>query len=314
LLRKFSEGRVNGRVRQINIGRWPDVSVVKARKRALELKSSIADGADLTAEGDAVKSTFAALAARYVEYVKAPDKRTWAQDEKILARYFKSWSARRLCDVTRDDVVQLHERIGKAHGKYAANRAIALLRAMFNSAIDWKLIIGENPAARVKFFKKTKREQFLAPDELRRVNAALMKEPNEYWRAYFPLVRMLGPRRGELLAAKWKYIDLQQKTWHLPMTKAERSHLLPLPEQAAPILESLPSCGNSEWVFPGAGKTGHLVEAKSAWQRIRNRAGVSDVRIHDLRRMLGSWLAAAGYGLSMIGKALNHSSPTSTAI
>jgi integrase len=211
-------------------------------------------------------------------------------------------------------VVRLHEAIGTDRGKYAANRAIALLSAMFNSALDWKVFAGDNPAARIKMFKEDKRERFLSPDELRRVNDALLQEPSPFWRSYFPLICRLGPRRGELLAARWADVDLEQRTWHLPITKAGRSHLLPLPAPAVAILERLPSRGGSEWVFPGIGKTGHLVEPKSAWGRIRARAGVPDVRIHDLRRTLGSWLAAAGFGLPMIGKALNHSSLASTQV
>ena len=101
------------------------------------------------AGSDTDKSTFEALALRYVEYVKAHGKRTWARDEAMLGLYFKRWYTRRLSDITRDDVVRLHEAIGTDDGKYSANRAIALLRAMFNFAHDdWKLFIGENPAAR----------------------------------------------------------------------------------------------------------------------------------------------------------------------
>jgi len=98
------------------------------------------------------------------------------------------------------------------------------------------------------------------------------------------------------------------------MTKAGRSHLLPLPTSAVEILSYLPSRDHSEWVFPGSGATGHLSEPKKAWQRIRERAGIRDVRIHDLRRTLGSWLAGQGYNLQLIGKALNHSSVSTTQV
>ena len=56
------------------------------------------------------------------------------------------------------------------------------------------------------------------------------------------------------------------------------------------------------------------MEPKKAWHRIRKSADVSDVRIHDLRRTLGSWLAASGYSLPLIGRALNHSNVSTTAI
>src|SRR5437762_3073017 len=106
-------------------------------------------------------------------------------------------------------------------------------------------------------FRKEKRERFLSPDELRRVNEALAEEPNVFWRAYFPLSLLLGTRRSELLSARWADIDLEQQTWWLPMTKAGRSHLLPLPSPAVQVLRLLPGRQESEWVFPGIGATGH---------------------------------------------------------
>lgn len=321
------ECRVHGRVRRMTIGRWPAMPVVKARKKALEWKSVIAEGGDPMAGSEGDKITFGALAARYVKYVKAHGKKSWQRDATRLgvadesekkekrAAHFTPWHTRRLCDITRADIVGLHESIGKKHGHYEANRAIALLRAMFNLGIDeLRLFAGENPAARIRLFKEKKRERFLSPDELQAVNRALLAEPNAEWRAFFPLVCMLGPRKSELLAAKWIDVDLKQRTWSIPETKSGRTHLLPLPAQACAIIEALPSRGESEWLFPGVGKTGHLTEPKAAWGRIRSAAKVPDVRVHDLRRTFGSWLAGAGFGLPLIGAALNHKSAASTAV
>ena len=289
------------------------MSVAKARGLALKMKGSMADGVDpAAAETEAV--TFAALVARYIEHAKQHGKKTWRQDEQALALYVpKGWNTRRLSDITRDDVVKLHDHVGKEHGHYAANRLVALLRAMWNRAIDWRVFSGDNPAARVKLFKEDKRERFLSPDELVRVNEALLAEP-EPWRSYFPLVLLTGTRRMELLTAKWENVDLTARTLKLTDTKNGRTLLLPLPLAAVAILEALPSRGASEWLFPSYGKTGHVTEPKTAWDRIRESAGCGDVRIHDLRRTLGSWLAGAGFSLPMIGRALGHQSPSSTAI
>jgi integrase len=86
----------------------------------------------------------------------------------------------------------------------------------------------------------------------------------------------------------------------------------PLPNAAVEILKALPR--SSEYVFPGAGTSGHLTEVAKVWRRIRKRAGVPDARIHDLRRTLGSWLAAQGYSLPLIGRALNHTNVSTTQI
>ena len=226
-----------------------------------------------------------------------------------------SWRHRRLSDLTREHIAELHARVGRDSGHYTANRALALLRAMFNLARTWGLCSGDNPATGIRAFREEKRDRFLRPDELSRALVAIDQEPDWRWRAYFRLALLLGPRRQELLRAQWPELDFAARAWRLPTTKAGRPHLLPLPMPAVEILESLPSRGKSEWLFPSpTSRSGHLEEPKKAWQRIRERANTKDVRIHDLRRTLGSWLAASGYGLPMIGRVLNHSQPSATAV
>jgi integrase len=184
---------------------------------------------------------------------------------------------------------------------------------MLNRAVDWEMLRGANPAQRMKLFREQKRERYLSPDELQKVNAALLQEPDWRWRAYFPIALMLGTRKSELLAMRWEDVDFTARTWRIPETKAGNSHLLPLPIPAIAILEEVPSRGKSEWVFPGEGSSGHIVEPAKAWQRIRKRAGVPDVRIHDLRHTLASWLIAQGFNLPLIGRALNHTQTATTA-
>jgi integrase len=144
------------------------------------------------------------------------------------------------------------------------------------------------------------------------VNRALLEEPDWRWRAYFPLALMLGTRKSELLSARWSDIDLETRTWRIPETKAGNSHLLPLPGPTVTILSPLPSRGNSDWVFPGDGASGHIVERRKHGSECA-RAGVADVRIHDLRHTLASWLVAQGFHLPLIGRALNHTQTETAA-
>jgi integrase len=184
---------------------------------------------------------------------------------------------------------------------------------MFNLAKTWELLKGDNPAYGIKPFREEKRQRFMTPEELQKVNAALLEEPDWRWRAYFPLALMLGTRKSELLSMRWADIDPIASTWRIPETKAGNSHLLPLPKPAMEVLKALPSREQSEWVFPGDGASGHIVKPAKAWQRIRRRAGVIDVRIHDLRHTLASWLVGQGFNLPLVGRALNHSQPATTA-
>ena len=84
---------------------------------------------------------------------------------------------------------------------------------------DWGLLRGENPAARIRLLPETRRDRFLSPDELARVNFALDQEPNQYWRAYFVLSLLLGTRKTELLSARWSDVDLMRQTLRISRTK-----------------------------------------------------------------------------------------------
>jgi integrase len=299
------------------LGQYPDLTVLLARKKVLEIKTTIAQGHDPAAERQIQrhKPTFGELVGDYLERHAKPHKRSWREDEGLLRRYVpKGWFNRSVSDISHDEIARLHAAIGSHHGEYGANHLVRLIRAMLNLARDWGYLHGDNPASRIKFFREKKRDRYLSADELRRVNAALAEEPNEYWQAYFALSLLLGTRRSELLSARWADIDFDAKTWLIPETKAGRSHLLPLSGAAVSILAKLSSRAPSEWVFPGKGLTGHLVEPKTAWQRIRKAAGVPDVRIHDLRRTLGSWLAGQGYSMQLIGRTLNHANVSTTQI
>ena len=322
------EGRVKGRVRRITLGPHPALSLSVARDEALAMAAAVARGEDPAAARARERGelTFGGLAELYFERHARPRKRSAGQDERmlrdVLGRPGKEpaliparWRHRRLSDLTRQDIAELHARVGRDSGHYAANRGMALLRTMFNLARTWGLVSGDNPATGIRAFHEEKRDRFLNPDELSRALVAIDQEPDWRWRAYFRLALLLGPRRQELLRARWPELDFPARSWRLPTTKAGRPHLLPLPTPAVEILESLPSRGQSEWVFPSpTARSGHLEEPKKAWQRIRERANTKDVRIHDLRRTLGSWLAASGYGLPMIGRVLNHSQPSATAV
>ena len=86
-----------------------------------------------------------------------------------------------------------------------------------------------------------------------------------------------------------------------------------LPSAALEILKRRQG-NDSDFVLPGHGASGHLQEPKGAWKKILTSAGISDLHLHDLRRSLGSWMAAGGASLPMIGRQLGHHDVQTTAI
>jgi integrase len=312
------EGRVRGRVRRITIGRYPDLSVLAARNRAQEIRTAIAQGRDSADERIAERhqQTFGDLIDAYLDRYAKLHRRSWPTDERRLRVHCARWSSRRLCDIKRSDVEKLHHQVAENSGPVEANRTVELLRAMFSKAALWELMSGPNPALGFDRSPEQARERFLSPQELTRVNEALLAEPDWRWRNYFPLLLLLGARKSELLRARWEHVDLEQRLWLIPTSKTDLSRFVPLPAPAVQIIERLSSRGQSDWLFPVrvASSSGHTENAGVAWRRIRERAGVPDVRVHDLRRTLGSWLAGAGYSLPIIGKALGHSTAAATQI
>jgi len=299
----------DGRNRRLGLGRYDKgVTVENARRDAKARLSEAANGADPAAERRA--ATFSELEKEYFERHAKLHKTSWRADEWLLGRYISdSWKGRKLNSFTHDEMGRLHATVGRDHGQSAANHLMRLLRCMWNLARDWELVrFDENPCSRIKWFKERRRERFLSPDELKRINGSLLAETDWRWKAYFPLCVMLGLRRSELLSLSWQDIDLDTKTLRLKKTKNDRVHVLPLTSPVVRILEDLPSRAAGSWVFPGDRRGQHLAEPSKAWQRIRKRSGLVEVTIHSLRHTTASWMAGAGFGLQMIGRALNHSS------
>jgi integrase len=307
--------KIQGRPERVTLGLYPDLSIEQARGKASAMNAAIARGEDPAQQRRAIRGemTLGDLFAVYLERHSKVYKRSWVEDEEQFRRYLQGWRSRRLSTLRKSDIALLHGRVGKEHGPYAANRLIALLRAMFNRAADWGWE-GSNPAIGITKFRERARERFLEADELPRFFRALSEELNTTVRDYVLLSLLTGARRCNVLAMRWEELNLERATWTIPQTKSGEAFTVALSIPALKVLRERQQSATSEWVFPGIGTSGHLVEPKATWKRILRRAGIQDLRLHDLRRTLGSWQAATGASLSIIGKTLAHKNVATTAI
>ena len=156
---------------------------------------------------------------------------------------------------------------------------------------------------------------FLQGDELPRFIESLNNEANEVLRDFFYICLFTGARCGNVMEMKWEDVNLERGTWQIVETKNGESHTIPLSEQVLEILTNKFSSRFNQWVFPSPNSSsGHIEEPKKAWQRILKNAGIENLRIHDLRRTLGSWQAATGANSYVRGKSLGHKSQEATAI
>lgn len=310
--------RVNGRQRFLTLGPYGPLALDAARKLALRRKAEVIEGHDPLADRQAARHalTLREMAALYLERHAKPRKKTWEADERRLNRLvLPRLGARPLATITRADLADLHHEIG-ATRPHEANRTTALLSKLFECAISWGRLPDNhaNPARRIQKFKEAKRDRWVTPEEMPRLLQAIGNERNIYIRGALILYILTGLRRSELLGIRREWIDWSRRELRLPDTKAGRPHYLPLSGPAMAILRSLPVEEGNPHLFPGQRPGRPLTELKMAWERVRTLAGVPDVRIHDLRRTAGSWLAQAGHSLHLIGRVLNHSTPSTTAV
>ena len=308
------EKRIRGRMRRLTIGPYGPLTVDQARKLAATHVGAIAQGDDPAQirQDRLHEPTFGELTAQYLER-HAPRKRSARDDQAMLTTHLAVFRTRKLTDINRNDVARLHAQVGEM-APYRANRLVALLRKMFNLARDWGLYAGENPATRIQMFREEARDRFVQPEELPRLFQAIAEEADPSIRGVLLTALLTGARRSEVLTMRWDEVSLTRAEWRIPHTKAGRPHLLPVPHALVAMLRSLPMVEGNPYVFVGQNGAGHLHDMKRAWDRIRVKAEIRDVRFHDLRRTVGSWLAASGENLHLIGKVLNHRDVSTTAI
>jgi len=307
------------------IGQYPDLSIEQARAKASEYNTNTAEWKAKEYEGASPferrrELTLSAALEEYIEkHLKAkaqnPD-RAVKDTRWQIDKYAASLKNRNLSSIRREHLRSLHAGIGDKNGKFTANRLLQTIRAIFNHALRTELWSGQNPAAGISPFHEESRSRFLQPNEFPKFLKTLTSEKNIDLRDLVLLAVFTGARRQNLLAMRWAELDLKRGMWNIPLTKNGEPHIVPLTTEATKILADRQRSRNGDgWVFPSpVSESGHLENPKRAWAQFRKRAGIADVRLHDLRRTLGSWEAGSGVPLLTIAKTLGHQSTDATQV
>ncbi len=312
---------VAGKPEKIKVARWPDVGVEVARKMASKIIGAIAAGGNPNEEKRAARRS-QTLQQAFDAYMLLPtrtrSKRPRAaktlHDYRLqYTAHLSPWADRPLSKITRHDVEELHNRLGANNGHYAANRMLELLRGIYNAAIE-KGFAAKNPALGIMPFEEIPRERFLLPSEMARFFEALEAEKSDKTRDAIMLMLLTGQRKTNVLSMRWEDVNLEDAIWELPTTKTGK-HRVPLSVSALEILKRRKKHPlKPEFVLPGLHERGHLKDITKAWTRIKERSKLGDLRMHDLRRSLGSWQTATGASLQIVGKMLGHKRPETTQI
>jgi integrase len=183
---------------------------------------------------------------------------------------------------------------------------------MWNKASEWGWR-GTNPVRGIKKFIEMPRKRFLKPAEMQRFFQALAQEPNQTFDAFVLLCLFTGAREGNVLAMRWADVDFADWLWSIPDTKNNEPQEVPLVPAAAEVLKRQRKIADSEWVLPGRTPGTHLTGFRKNWSRLLKRAGITNLRIHDLRRSMGSWGIREKVPLVLIMDILGHKTIDVTA-
>lgn len=323
----------------LKLGLFPDMTVENARKAAEKVLGQFAQGSNPAEEKRTEKAamTLGEAFDRYMREYASPRgvKRTddmralWERclgdlpdlpAKKHGRKRTKhpagvNWQNRKIEKIQTSDVRSLHSAIGATHSTMS-NRVVELLSTVFNRAIEWGHK-GVNPTKGVKAFGETKRDRFMQPEEFPRFLEALAADTNEAFKAFVLLSLLTGARRENVLGMRWDQVSFDRRVWRIPDNTSKNGEpiLIPLSKEAIEILEARQKeTGDSPFVFPAESASGYMTPPKKRWATLMERAGLSDLHIHDLRRTMGSWMAIGGASLLVIGKLLGHKSVDATMI
>jgi integrase len=319
VLRYRSRG---GRQSTFTIGSFPDWQTTAGREEARRLKRLIDQGGDPTAEIAAARGapTFNDLCDRTLEeHVPRKAKGTQKDYRGMIRHHLRPALGRlKVADVTFADADGLHRRITKRGTPVIANKCALLAHKMFELAGKWGWRDGANPFRHIERNRETARNRYVTPEERPRLARALERHRDPQAAAIFEFLMLTGCRVGEALSARWDDMDLERGTWSKPASavKQRRHHSVPLSKPALSLLAGLRRATNSEWVFPSPAANGsapgHRLGIAKNWREICRAAGITGLRIHDLRHSFASELVSAGASLPLIGALLGHSNPTTT--
>ena len=316
-----AQTRGPGGPKRVTVGRHGVIPADQARRRAALIIARVKAGEEPSPAPMAPRTgpTVAEIAARYLEeHVAVRCKPATAEQcGRVIRKYIlPELGDLPLAAVGRKHVTEMHYKLCDAPAM--ANKAVATCSRMFNQAEAWGLAPeGGNPCRFVVKYRERKRERFLTEGEFRRLGRLLSEAAAEGGMsaraaAAIRLLMLTGCRRNEILTLRWEDVDLDAGELHLRDAKTG-PRAVPLSPSAAKILADLPRVAGGPWVFPGKKPGDHLSSIDARWYRLRARAGLEDVRLHDLRNAFASRALALGESLPMIGKLLGHTQVETTA-
>ncbi|MFZ9502486.1 MAG: tyrosine-type recombinase/integrase [Beijerinckiaceae bacterium] len=200
------------------------------------------------------------------------------------------------------------------------NRALNLFKATMSKAVEWEVVgMERNPARGVKNLPDhARKERFITPREASDLIAALRLSENQMLFPFVGFLLLTGARKSEAASMRWEDVRLESGAWTIPLSKSGKPRHVPLSQGAvrmmhdARVIIERSQLRRSVYVFPNP-KTGKpFRDLFHGWDAARRRAGLQDVRLHDLRHSYASALVNSGRSIYEVQKLLGHADVRTT--
>lgn len=317
----FLKTRIAGRQRWITIGRLGSPWTVEtARKRAIELLAEAVRGNDVGQELREQRRVMALgeaadrFKAEHLPKLKPTTQRLYGEilDRLIIPRF----ASRRLQEIGTDEIGKFHADLLSTPRQ--ANTALTVLSSLLGWAMDLKLMPRrDNPCEHVRRYRENARKRYLSLEELDRLATALAAiedaDPTQvYGIAAIRLLILTGARYSEIMSLEWSFVSLDSATLTLPDSKTG-SKSINLSEETIEVLRRIPRRADNTHVIVGGRRGEHMKNLYVLWDEVRRRAGLTDIRLHDLRHTYASFAIRSGGSLPLIGKLLGHANTQTTS-
>lgn len=321
----YVEKWINNKAVRVTIGKHGQVTTEQARKKAQELLGKMSAGINPNQEKKAQRVEGITLKNVFEDFLntrKSLKERTIYDYKRAVEGAFRDWQKKPLNEISKDMVFRKHSKLGNEIGHAQANQAMRFLRALFNFAMgkyengNGQPLITVNPVRSLSetkaWYRIERRKTMIKPHELPAWYQAVIGLKNyrsnnkaETLRDYLLLCLFTGLRRTEAAQLKWEHVDFKAKTLSIPDTKNWEPLTLPLSDFLYDLLLKRKKGDSEEFVFPGEGATGHIVEPRKQMRKVIAGSGVQ-FTVHDLRRTfvtIAESLDIPAYALKML---LNH--------
>ncbi len=290
------------------IGDTSDISLVEARKRAQALLAATRNGTPASTNNTEFEAVAEEVFRRY--------GRTWKPGTlKANRGYYRNqilpwFRGRQIAEITGTDV---REWFAALHATpVAADRSAPVLSVIMARAEEYGYRPPEsNPCKGIRRYRRQGRERFCSVEEVRRLGLVLKQHEQRFpiLAAIIRLLLLTGCRSQEIVSLRWT----EYREGHLHLSDSKTGpRMVWLSSPARRILDGLP--GASPWVFASTRTRGHISSSSAGkfWTSIRAEAGLSDVRLHDLRHTYASLAVIQGENVLTVGRLLGHSDPATT--